>query len=177
MNKVQVILENIKKNVKEKEYKKILDACGELGEKPTPIQQGKYVKKLMDQLKTVYDREKITAIMQPCGYNCISDGTIERARKFYKNCSNVDDFLQKLNEQHIGGGNLRRKGNIITGIYTQCYCGLAKNAKELSPEYCNCSIGWFKKLFTSILEKEIPVKKIHTILDGEKECVFEMNIK
>jgi len=82
-----------------------------------------------------------------------------------------------LNEQHIGGGKLHIKDGKIIVIYTKCYCGLAKYVKDMPYEYCYCSTGWFERLFTSVLEKEVEVRKLQTITEGYDKCVFEINIQ
>lgn len=173
-NKIETILNNVKSCTDQRIYDHLMNDCGNIGDKPTPVRQAKYVVSLMDKLPQYCDRKEIAEIMQSCGYSCISNSTIEKAKKLYADSSDMNDFLLKLNQNHIGGGKLHIDGDKIIGIYERCYCGLAKNAKNLSSDYCNCSVGWFKKLFSSVLDKEIVVKKQKTILDGANECTFEI---
>ena len=173
-NQVEIILENIMSKAGREICASIVQSCGALGEKPTPARQAKYVSAVMRELPKSCDNTMICEIMQSCGYSCLSNGTILKAKKAYAESSDIKEFLDKLNEQHIGGGSLHISNGKIIGIYTKCYCGLAKASKNLSPDYCNCSVGWFKKLFSSVFEKEIIVKKVNTILDGANQCTFEI---
>ena len=175
-NKAQTILDRIMESVSRDVYDEILSECGDLGEKPTPARQAKYVVLLMDKMKVLFNDEQIKRIMTGCGHTCISNGIIEKAKKIYAGSSDLNDFLAKLNREHIGGGNLYSEGEKIIGVYKTCYCGLAKQAKGLSADYCNCSAGWFEKLFSSVYEKDAKVEKRSTILGGAAECVFEITI-
>ena len=113
-------------------------------------------------------------MMRPCGYRCVSDRTIEKAKSLYVNSTDLPEFLQKLNERRIGGGQLRLEGDYIVGIYGRCYCGLAKSAKDLLPDYCECSSGWYEKLFSTVTGKAVTVIRRGTILSGAPECIFEI---
>jgi predicted hydrocarbon binding protein len=87
----------------------------------------------------------------------------------------MGEFLKFLNENHTGGGYLHIKNNKIIALYDRCYCGILKSAKDISPIYCECSAGWFEKLFSSVFEKEVDVKRIDTILNGADKCTFEIS--
>ena len=173
-NKVETILERVKLRVGEKAYNNIINDCGELGEKPTLTKQAKYTSEIINAISKYCNNAEIREIMQPCGYNCISNSTIEKAKNIYAKTPDIRDFLLKLNEQHIGGGNLHIDNDKIIGVYLKCYCGLAKASKNLSSDYCNCSAGWFKKLFSSVFDKDVEVEKMNTILDGADQCIFEI---
>ena len=173
-NKAETLINNIKLYAGQGVYDNINNNCGDLGDKPTPVKQAKYVVSIMEKLPEYCNKEKISEIMQSCGFSCISASVIEKAKKLYADSSDISEFLGKLNQNHIGGGKLHIERDKIIGIYEYCYCGLAKTAKNLSPDYCNCSAGWFKKLFSAILDKDIVVKKQKTILGGANECVFEI---
>ena len=171
-NKVETILENIKSHIGKDIYEKIIFECGEINDNPTPVKQVKYTTAIMEKLSQYSIESDIEKAMSSC--NCLSTGTVDKAKKLYATSSDFTEFLSKLNKEHIGGGNLHIEENKVIGIYDHCYCGLAKNAKNLSSIYCYCSVGWFKSLFSSVLGRDIEVIKRKTILDGTNECVFEI---
>ena len=174
-NKIHRVLESIKTNAGNEVYQSIIFACGTLDEKVTRGKQSDYLKCMLNELEKTCRAEVVINVMKPCGYQCISDNIIARARALYVKSSNLEDFMRLLNEQRIGGGKLHINDGKIIGIYEKCYCGLARSVKGLSPLYCNCSAGWYERLFSSIFEKKIKVKKVQTILDGSTMCVFEIN--
>ncbi|MBU5591448.1 hypothetical protein KQI89_06705 [Clostridium sp. MSJ-4] len=175
-NKVDRILESIKTNTGIDGYNNIIAIYGVLDSKATPNKQAKYVKQIMDEIKENQGESVAEKVMKPCGYQCISSSVINKAKRLYKKSSNLDDFLQLLNEQHIGGGHLHTKDGSIIGMYSSCYCGLAKQAKDMSQIYCYCSAGWFEKLFSSVFGYSVKVRKVQSILDGSDKCIFEITV-
>lgn len=176
-NKALRILESIRENTDAEVYDSMIKAYGVPEEKATPSKQFEYVKAMLCGLEHTCGAEATAKVMKPCGHQCISDGTIAKAKDVYKKAKNMDDFLNLLNERHIGGGKLHRKDGKIIGVYEKCYCGLPKYGKGMSPVYCNCSVGWFERLFSSVFEREVEVRKLQTILDGSDQCVFEITLK
>ena len=173
-NKVERVLESINNELGNEIYNNLISKVGTIGDKPTPAKQGKYMKILLDELSLNYGVEATKKIMRPCGYQCISNTAINTAKLLHKKYDNIEDFLNILNENHIGGGYLHIKDNKIIAIYDKCYCGIPKSAKDISSIYCECSVGWFEKLFSSVFEKEVDVKRIDTILNGADKCTFEI---
>ena len=133
------------------------------------------IKVLMSELERTFEEEMIARIMIPCGRQCIPKSYISRAKSIYKESGDIEDFLSRLNETRIGGGQLHLRSGKIIGIYDKCYCGLVKNIKGLSPLYCYCSAGWFEQLFSSVFDGQVIVEKIMTIPDGADHCEFEIS--
>ena len=163
-DEVERILESIKTNAGTDVYKSIKERCGESD-----------VKAIIYELENTCGAEIVARVMKPCGYQCIPNSFITRAKSIYAEAESIEDFLSRLNETHIGGGKLHVKDGKLIGIYEQCYCSLAGKIKDLSPLYCHCSEGWYEKLFSSVLEKPVVAKKLRTILDGSDECIFEIS--
>ena len=44
----------------------------------------------------------------------------------------------------------------------------------MNKNYCECSAGWYKKLFSEVFEKDVSVKILNTIINGANECTFEI---
>lgn len=173
-------------NKAEKLYEVIMNNCSEsvqaqtkelfVGlEKASPAKQGKAIKASLEILQS--NQVDIANVMRSC--NCLSDSVIEKAKKSYSLANgDLHELLRLLNEQHIGGGqlHLNESGNII-GVYSHCYCGIPKATKAMPSSYCECSVGWFEKLFTNVFERNVHVKIIHTILDGSTDCNFEISLE
>jgi len=173
-NRAQAILDSVKNRVAPDIYESIEAVCGIPDDHATPAVQARHVAALMQKLSRHCTPDEISEIMRPCGHRCISDHTIETAKKLYADSADLPDFLRRLNERRIGGGQLHIEGDHIVGVYDRCYCGLAKSTKDLSPDYCECSAGWFEKLFSSVLGKDVAVTQRGTILSGALECTFEI---
>jgi predicted hydrocarbon binding protein len=147
------------------------DVCETVREKGSTAN----VQVLMSELERTFEEEMIARIMIPCGRQCIPKSYISRAKSIYEESADIENFLMKLNETRIGGGQLHLRGGKIIGIYDKCYCGLVKKLKGLSPLYCYCSAGWYEQLFSSVFDKQVIVEKIMTIPDGADHCEFEIS--
>ena len=174
-NNVDRILKSFKTNTGMDNYNNIIAECGVMDLNATPDKQAEYVNSLIKRLNETQGDEAAEKVMKPCGYQCISNSVIEKSKILYEESSNIDDFLQSLNEQQIGGGQLHTRNGKIIGVYDTCYCGLAKQTKDMSPVYCYCSAGWFEKLFSSILGDSVKVNIVQSILGGSDKCIFEIS--
>jgi len=136
---------------------------------------GKDVQAILAMLEENTRVDVIVNIMHTCGQQCIPHSYIDRAKYIFTDSNTIEDFLHGLNIRRIGGGKLHLRDGKLIGIYEQCYCSLARETKGLSPLYCHCSEGWYEKLFSSVFEKPVEVKKRQTILDGSEYCEFEID--
>jgi predicted hydrocarbon binding protein len=100
---------------------------------------------------------------------------LDTAKNLWDAAVNMEDFLNKMNDMHIGGGNLRLQNGKIIGVYDTCYCSLPRLQPGMSSTYCFCSAGWFERLFSDVLKRPASVELIHSIVGGSEECVFEIS--
>jgi hypothetical protein len=136
------------------------------------------IAKTVEHLIGSKNRHTTKMIMAKCGADCIGNAIIAKAKSIYSKYHDLYDFVDKLNQNHIGGGRLIYSNGIIKGGYNKCYCGsVSKSGKLLPIEYCYCSAGWYKQLFEEILSRNIEVKVLNSIISGSKTCDFEIRIK
>jgi len=173
--RIEYLLENISAQIGVRESDDIAASIALRERKPSSAQEGKQMKAILDVIVEKYGEDMARKTMRPCGYHCISDAVIQKARDIHKDTASLQSFLDELNQNHIGGGHLRIVDNLIIGEYDHCYCGTAKHTKGMSPVYCECSAGWFERLFSSVFEKPVVVVPKHTILQGEATCIFEIS--
>lgn len=41
--------------------------------------------------------------------------------------------------------------------------------------YCECSAGWYTRLFSEVFGKSVTVRILDTIVNGATECTFEIS--
>jgi hypothetical protein len=174
---IERITASLESTVSHETAEEIVCACQDLPKPTTPARQRKYLAGLMASLDVRLDAATRQRVMQNCGQQCIGAGIITRAAAIYKASNDLDELLDQLNKMHVGGGSLRREGNLIYGYYDRCYCGLVSQAKgKISPSYCLCSCGWYKALFEGALGKPVEVKLLQSLLGGASRCAFEIRI-
>ena len=140
------------------------------------------VERILNSIRLYAGAETYQTVKTTCGKDVqailamLEENTrIDRAKYIFTDSNTIEDFLHGLNIRRIGGGKLHLRDGKLIGIYEQCYCSLARETKGLSPLYCHCSEGWYEKLFSSVFEKPVEVKKRQTILDGSEYCEFEID--
>jgi predicted hydrocarbon binding protein len=134
----------------------------------------RWINSLMQSLDAQVDEETRAKILENCGRNCISRSFIAKAQALKKNAKDMDDFLENLGRTWK---HLQRKGEAVYVMYDKCYCPLVRDHKDkLSPTFCNCSRGWIKELFESILNKPIEVKLEKSIKQGDEICRFKLSL-
>jgi Family of unknown function (DUF6144) len=170
-------LDSLKKNASVEEQEKLLQNRVPFEDLSTATQASKWIGSLMDDMVACIGVEKAKLVMEPCGQQCIGQSILEKARSLYNKASDIDEFIDKLNEAHIGGGKLRRENNIIHASYEQCYCGsVSKSRTPISTVYCQCSCGWYKQLFESTLAKPVKVELVDSIIHGADKCQFIIHL-
>ena len=164
VRKIDRIFRSIEENAGNDVYKAFKHNCDETD-----------IRSILAEMEKTCDEEVIARIMESCGRQCIPKSYISRAKSLNDTTDNIEDFLEKLNETRIGGGQLHLRDGKIIGVYDKCYCGLVSKLKGLSPLYCYCSAGWYEQLFSSVFARPVIVKKIATIPDGADHCEFEIS--
>lgn len=174
-NKAQRILAEAKKQLGGGACEAIVGEIGALPDSPSTAAQGHYAAALLEALAKSHPGAE-AAVMRPCGQRCFS-GARGKVKELYAQSINLPDFLARLNEQGIGGGELRVEGGDVVGVYRKCYCGLVREAKGALPaSYCHCSAGWFEGLFSAALNRPVQVDIAETILGGAEACTFVIHI-
>jgi len=171
------IIESIRTEVSNEAADEVLGFCGEMPLNASPQEQGRWIKKLVDHMDCLLDEEIRARVMGDCGRQCISAKVVSDAVDAYAASQSIDEFLSKLNEMQMNGGNLKRDGDTILVRYEKCYCGIVNQIEEpMSLTYCNCSRGWNKVFFESVLQKKVEVKLVESVIHGASQCLFEVRI-
>ena len=168
MNKAKRIIDNMDKE----NAAVICSQIGTIDEKATPLKQSRYINDILNTTEKM--NICMTDTMRKCGGCCLSANAIKIAKKLYAKSSDITEFLNLLNEADIGGKNLHVSDGKIIAVYEKCYCNIPKKVEHLNKNYCECSAGWYKKLFSEVFEKTVSVKILNTILNGAEECTFEI---
>jgi Predicted hydrocarbon binding protein (contains V4R domain) len=129
---------------------------------------------LVDTLEKELDKDSSEKIIENCGCICANEcGATKEVGEIVKSLGNtvsVDSIGHKMNEAGIGGGKLRKDGNVIIRVYEQCYCSSRKHIK--SNIYCRCTQGRVKEVFERALERKVDVALEKSIAWGDEICKF-----
>ena len=112
-------------------------------------------------------------IMERCGEACAVAGSLNIAEKITEEALAVKDIIRLVNKEIPWCGSWSLKGKIIEATCTQCGCPLVRNKiVNLNETFCYCSLGWVKKIFSTLLKRPINAELKASIGRGDKICNF-----
>jgi len=165
----EVIENQLGKDKKEQ----ILSACEDYPKISSDQEMTKYVNEVMENFDSaVASNSKRKEVMEAMGNYCVKD-ILPATEKVKANSEDLDEMIDNLNEL-FGGEYFIIKGNKIYSELDKCFChfGVKKTEKPISRTYCQCSLGYMKQLFSSLLDKSVKTELIQSILTGSDTCKF-----
>ena len=108
------------------------------------------------------------------GRQC-AKGNIEKNKQYI---GDLNGYLKKIESSLETLEYDKRNGTIkIVGTKIEnCYCPFVDKSK-MTREFCNCTKGWHKGTFESIIGKPVDVKIDALILRGDERCCFTVTYK
>ena len=171
------IVDSAQVQLSEADFKQTIASVGTYDKTTGASDQAEYINELLNHTTMQYGEQMTTKVMRACGYSCLDDSSIATTKRYYEEAKDMDEFLDKLNKNGIGGGKLHFEGKHIIATYDQCYCALASQKDKLPGCYCQCSCGWFEKLFVEVIKKPVKVNIKESIISGEQHCTFDILIE
>lgn len=133
----------------------------------------RWINNILTSINNHVDENTKIVLLESCGRYCARFGMINNALSCQ---GDVEKFLSVM-RTWVGKNNVSRDGNKINVIYEKCYCQLkAPIPKELGETFCNCSRGWLKEMFETVLKKPVNVEIKSTIKCGADRCQFVVNL-
>jgi hypothetical protein len=126
--------------------------------------------KLVQNLDSNVNEEQKEKILEGLGSACAE----ESKDYFVKYKGNINGFLEEIKkswaektEYNIESGYLR-----ITGKKQKaCACPFVDNS-IMSKDFCNCTLGWNKVVYSTILGKPVDAKIEDSVLRGGEQCTI-----
>lgn len=143
----------------------------------SPAAQAAWVHEAVETLEAELAEPDRRLILERCGRSCIGRSVLANARQIYASSQGMEDFLDRLNQAHIGGGRLAWRDGGVDAGYDRCYCGVVSQTQQpFSPTFCNCSRGWYLALFESCLGRPVEVTLLSSIIQGADRCRFRITL-
>jgi hypothetical protein len=128
--------------------------------------------RLLEILSRRMDIDTLNKTLFELGGYCsgLGDETLAKFR------GNLDGYRQMV-KQSLSGDNITYDwGNgVITMTSderTDCFCPLISRLDHTPPVACNCSLGWQKHTWETLLQKPVTVELKESVLRGGKRCTF-----
>lgn len=162
-----------------KAYNTVMKDCNKCKSITNDSEMASCVKEVMEHFDLVVEKkEERKKVMETMGYYCFQNNFLERALQVKEKSKGIEEIINNLN-QIIGDDEyFKLKEDRIEAKFNQCYCHIGVQViKESIPEtYCYCSLGWLKDLFKVLLERDIDVDMIETIISGGNTCNFVIHL-
>ena len=124
------------------------------------------------------DEKALNEVLFDVGTYCCSSSSDEFLKKYR---GDVEGFRQAAKQ--VGSKDeftYDRDKGVITMVLenrTDCFCPLISLSKNTPAVACNCSLGFQRHLWETILQKKVKVELKESVLRGGKRCIFEIQIQ
>lgn len=113
-------------------------------------------------------------VLENCGRVCAHKhkvaGAAASAREKINDLTDLDEVAEVLKKNRVGGGNLKREGDLLTDKYTRCYCPLRRSGLVDSPKLCDCTLGWAKEVYGIVWGRPVEINLLMSIGRGDEYC-------
>ena len=172
---INALTGNLDASVEDTVKQQILQGTELLSSQDAPQKKAELVRQVMQKMEILLEEPLRKTILENCGKQCLGKTVVQKAQILKHASHSLNEFLEKMNQGHIGGGMLVNQGDAILATYAKCYCGNVSQARQAIPgEYCNCSRGWFLELFEKSLGVPVRVDFLQTIVQGAENCQFRI---
>jgi effector-binding domain-containing protein len=159
-----------------------------------------WIRGAMDRLDSLTnDREEKYQIVSCCAH-VFPDERIAHLRATYEQRRQIDDVLREMYKDPDWYEDPVRKGNVIhmrkvpydpegyekgaTPVERRkayCHCRFVRPyldevPSKLSPTFCWCGSGWYKRLWENILGQPIKIEHIETLIKGNDQCTLTITL-
>ncbi len=132
----------------------------------------RWINTILSEVETL-DNDKGRQILNRCGSECSncfgSHQAALRIRNEAADKNDVDWLLNKMNKEYYESDQVYREGNTIYLIYPDCGCPMVKEGIK-NPFLCECTLGYTKAVYETLLGKDIMVELQQSILNGDPVC-------
>lgn len=134
-----------------------------------------WIKELLKNLDEKVDTPTRKSILGACGEKCpFTHLPDDKLLKIKSDSKDENEFLEKLSDQW----RLKNENDKYYVIFDKCYCPLVNEDLEgTSQSLCFCTLGNIKRKFKIGLGREVVVEMQKTILAGDDECRFYINLR
>ncbi len=135
----------------------------------------RWIVRIVEGLDEKTDPETCAQTLEACGRQRAPKGLIRTARDIYRRSKNIGEFLAPFS---VAFEALRLEDGNVYVVYPTSYCQQIKGipVDDVRDAYCSCSVGWVEQVFESALDPPIGVRRVKSIVSGDDECRFRIDL-
>jgi predicted hydrocarbon binding protein len=127
---------------------------------------------LLNKIEPEISPEVRDVILEEMGRNCAK--SLNWAEKYKDNPEGFFKHMYEHSGENISFDDKKKKITVITKE-RDCDCPIV-NSSKTPAYYCNCSLGWQKETYETILGKKVDIELKESVLRGSNRCVFEIKL-
>ncbi len=194
----QFLAEGVEKVLGAEARQKVMEGSEKIRPESSNVMYQEWIRSAMDRLDSLTaDPEKKYQIVSCCAH-VFPEERITHLRAIYELQYDIDDVLREMYRDDFWYERPVRKENILhmrknpfnpEGYASAetpaerrkayCHCPFVRPyldevPAKLSPTFCFCGTGWYKRLWEGILGQPIQVQHVETLLKGNDQCTLRI---
>jgi effector-binding domain-containing protein len=174
----------------------VMDGIDQIGPESSQEVYAEWVRGAMDALDSLTrDPEDKYRVLSCCAH-VFPEERIAHLRAIYEQRRDIDDVLREMYQDPAWYEDPVRKGNVLhmrkvpfdpegyqngaTAVERRrayCHCAfvrpyLDRIPSKMSPTFCWCGSGWYRRLWEGILDHRVKIEHVDTLLKGNDGCTL-----
>ncbi len=132
--------------------------------------------KLLGILERRMGREELSKALAELG-GCCSATEDEGLQKYRGNLQGFADLMaREYPYEQVTWDRETGTLTITSPERTECFCPLVSVSGGTPEVACTCSLGWQRHTWKTILQKDVEVELVESVLRGGKKCAFRIKV-
>jgi hypothetical protein len=191
--------EGVKKVLGTEAHRKLMQGADTFTPATTFAEYSAWIQGAMDRLDKLTNDEEVKCLVVSYCAHVFPQERIDLLRSIYQN-SEFDDVLREMYRDDFWYEKPVRRGNVIhmrknplnpegyenaispaERRKAYCHCSfvhpyLDETPSSLSPTFCYCGAGWYRRLWEGILGKPVRIEHVETLLRGNDQCTLTITL-
>lgn len=179
---------------------RVMDGIEQIGPESSQEAYAEWVRGAMDALDTLTgDPEDKYQVLSCCAH-VFPEERIAHLRAIYEQRRHIDDVLREMYQDPAWYEDPVREGNVLhmrkvpfdpagyeNGATSTdrrrayCHCAFVRPyldqvPSRMSPTFCWCGSGWYRRLWEGILDQPVKIEHVDTLLNGADACTLTVTL-
>ena len=196
----RLLAEGVERNLGREARQMVMDGIEQISSESSLEVYTEWIRGAMDALDSLTgDPEKKYQVLSCCAH-VFPDERIAHLRSVYERRRDIDDVLQEMYQDPAWYEDPVRKGNVLhmrkvpyspegyeqgaTPVERRrayCHCAFVRPyldqvPSRMSPTFCWCGSGWYRRLWEGILDQPVKIEHVETLLNGHDGCTLTITL-
>ena len=196
----RLLAEGVKENLGEEAHRLVMEGIEQIASESSQEVYTEWIRGAMDALDSLTgDPEQKYQVLSCCAH-VFPEARIAHLRAIYERRRDIDDVLHEMYQDPAWYEDPVRKGNVLhmrkvpfdpegyeqgaTPVERRrayCHCAFVRPyldqvPSSMSPTFCWCGSGWYRRLWEGILDRPVKIEHVETLLNGNDGCTLTITL-